>query len=103
MAQNRGIIEYSVRRGGNDRTDEPVQEKLRLKICLCAVAVIAVATFTSIHAQESTQAQRQACKPDVYRLCKLYIPSHDGITYCLHQNIARLSRACRAVMEGKLR
>jgi hypothetical protein len=83
--------------------DESVQEQQRLKIFLCAVAATAVATFASIHAQESSEAQRQACKPDVYRVCKMYIPSHDGKTYCLHQNIARLSRPCRAVMEGKLR
>jgi hypothetical protein len=75
----------------------------RLKICLWAAAAMVAATFVPIHAQESTRAQRDACKPDVYRLCKTYIPSHDGITYCLHQNIAQLSRACRAVMEGKLR
>jgi hypothetical protein len=52
---------------------------------------------------ESTARQRAACKPDVYRLCKLYIPSHDGITYCLHKYIEQLSPNCRAVMEGKLR
>ncbi|HVV61769.1 MAG TPA: hypothetical protein VHD14_08425 [Pseudolabrys sp.] len=53
--------------------------------------------------QESTPVQRRACEPDVYRWCKWYIPSHSGITYCLHQNIDRLSPACRAVMEGRLR
>ena len=53
--------------------------------------------------QESTAVQREACKSDVYRLCKWYIPSHSGITYCLHKNIDQLSPACRAVMEGRLR
>jgi hypothetical protein len=38
--------------------DESVQEQQRLKIFLCAVAATAVATFASIHAQESTEAQR---------------------------------------------
>jgi hypothetical protein len=52
---------------------------------------------------KESAAQRAACKPDVYRLCKWYIPSRDGITYCLHQNIDKLSPDCRAVIEGRLR
>jgi hypothetical protein len=71
------------------------------------LAVVILATACSAQStgdnQESSARQRAACKPDVYRLCKLYIPSHDGITYCLHKNIERLSPDCRAVMEGKLR
>ncbi|HZL30060.1 MAG TPA: hypothetical protein VFC54_03245 [Pseudolabrys sp.] len=53
--------------------------------------------------KEGTASQRAACEPDVYRLCKWYIPSHTGITNCLHRNIKRLSPDCRAVMEGRLR
>jgi len=71
------------------------------------LAVVTLATACGAQAAgdhlESTARQRAACKPDVYRLCKLYIPSHDGITYCLHKNIGQLSPDCRAVMEGRLR
>ena len=79
--------------------------KRRLKnVFRVAVAAAALSTtLTGVRAEESTATQRQACKPDVYRLCKWYIPSHAGITYCLHQNIDRLSPECRAVMEGRLK
>ena len=65
--------------------------------------VVAIAALSVARAQESTAVQRAACKPDVYRLCKWYIPSHTGITYCLRQNIDKLNPDCRAVMEGRLR
>ena len=86
-----------------------------LGICAVSAAIVPAGTFAALHAQqrtapqsaaqnqESTAVQREACKPDVYRLCKWYIPSHSGITYCLHKNIDQLSPACRAVMEGRLR
>ena len=73
----------------------------RLGIVLGVVG--ALAAFDVAHALESTAAQRAACKPDVYRLCKWYIPSHSAITYCLRQNIDKLNPDCRAVMEGRLR
>lgn len=50
-----------------------------------------------------TEVQKNACKPDVFRLCSWYIPSREKITACLHQNIAKLNPDCRAVMEGRLR
>jgi hypothetical protein len=82
-----------------------MRAKHLLDIVFCVIAAAAVSTVTSVglRAEESTAVQRQACKPDVYRLCKWYIPSHAGITYCLHKNIDHLSPDCRAVMEGKLR
>jgi UDP-N-acetylglucosamine enolpyruvyl transferase len=82
-----------------------MRAKRRLKIVFCVAAAAATlsATCAAVHAEESTAVQRQACKPDVYRLCKWYIPSHAGINYCLHQNIDHLSPECRAVMEGRLR
>jgi len=81
-----------------------MRAKRRSKLAFRVIAAGALwATFITAHAEESTAVQRQACKPDVYRLCKWYIPSHAGITYCLHQNIDRLSADCRAVIEGRLR
>jgi hypothetical protein len=70
---------------------------------VAAAAAALSAPLSAIHAEESTAVQREACKPDVYRLCKWYIPSHEGITYCLHKNIDQLSPECRAVLEGRLR
>jgi hypothetical protein len=50
-----------------------------------------------------TETQKNACKPDVFRLCSWYIPSREKITACLNQNIGKLTPDCRAVMEGRLR
>ena len=76
----------------------------RLTIGLRLMTAAAILTAScSARAEESTEIQRRACKPDVYRLCKWYIPSHAAITYCLQQNIDKLSPECRAVMEGRLR
>jgi len=68
-----------------------------------AAAIVSAAGSIAHAAYQESQRQREACKPDVYRLCKWYIPSRQGITYCLYQNIDRLSPDCRAVMEGRMR
>jgi len=68
-----------------------------------ATAVISAVCSIAHAAYQESERQREACKPDVYRLCKWYIPSRSGITYCLYQNIDHLSPACRAVMEGRMR
>ena len=52
---------------------------------------------------QETYAQRQACKPDVFRLCSAFIPRRAPITDCLERNLSRLSEPCRAVFEGRLR
>lgn len=72
-------------------------------ISLAAAGAVLSATCGALAAEESTEVQREACTPDVYRLCAMYIPSHDGITYCLYKNMDRLSPACRAVMQGRLK
>ena len=84
----------------NDRQVIWFGARVSLAVVTLAVAFGAQAAGDN---QESTARQRAACKPDVYRLCKRYIPSHDGITYCLHKYVEQLSPDCRSVMEGKLR
>jgi hypothetical protein len=46
---------------------------------------------------QSSDAQRSACTPDVFRLCGQYIPDVDGIVGCLKLQRINLSPACRAV------
>ncbi|HEY2758534.1 MAG TPA: hypothetical protein VGJ01_22705 [Pseudolabrys sp.] len=75
---------------------------MTLRIALIALALL-VTTGSLRAAEDGTPAQRRACRPDVFKLCSEWIPKHDAITYCLQKNIERLSPACRAVMEGKLR
>jgi hypothetical protein len=52
---------------------------------------------------EASDNQRRACEPDAFRVCGRYIPDRDAIADCLHRNVTRLSPACRAVMEGRLK
>lgn len=52
---------------------------------------------TAANAQEGTSAQRNACKPDVFRLCSNFIPDPTAITNCLERNRANLSPGCHAV------
>jgi hypothetical protein len=54
----------------------------------------------SASAQQSaaSQADQQACEPDVYRLCNDYVPDVDKIVACLNANKRALNPACRAVM-----
>jgi hypothetical protein len=71
------------------------------RIALIAFAVLM--TSGSLRAEDGTPAQRRACRTDVLKLCSEWIPKQDAIVYCLHKNIERLSRDCRAVMEGRLK
>jgi len=54
-----------------------------------------------LHAEDGTLAQRNACKPDVFRLCQEFIPDHAAITACLQRNTAHLNPECRAVFDAK--
>jgi hypothetical protein len=80
-----------------------VKSRSNIIISLIATGAMLSATCGALDAEESTEVQRDACTPDVYRLCAMYIPSHDGITYCLYKNMDHLSPACRAVMQGRLK
>jgi hypothetical protein len=56
-------------------------------VCLAAPAL----------AQEGTEAQRQACMPDAFRLCSQFIPDSGRIESCLRDAGPRLSPACYVV------
>ena len=61
------------------------------------VAALLLLAATAADAEEGTLAQRNACKPDVFRLCSSFIPDPAAITNCLERNRAKLSPACHAV------
>lgn len=44
------------------------------------------------------QADEDACRPDVFRLCISAIPDEAAIVACLDAKLSRLSPACHAVM-----
>lgn len=45
-----------------------------------------------------TMRERQACTPDVLRLCRSQVPNREAITDCLVANVEHLSPACHEVM-----
>ena len=64
----------------------------------------ALGIFLTIVAASSASAlgtpeQRQACTPDVYRLCAGEIPNVRAIIACLQRQRGNLSPACRTAME----
>ena len=49
---------------------------------------------------QGTARQRDACTPDVFRLCSNDIPDVQRIVSCLNRHKASLSKDCRMVMNG---
>jgi hypothetical protein len=64
---------------------------------LIAVVTVTLALGGSAFA-EGTAAQRNACRPDVFRLCGSYIPNVGRIVACLRDKGPQLSEACHEVM-----
>jgi hypothetical protein len=73
---------------------------LRASVLGLAAAVLLLATAPGASAQQSyrgSEAERQACTDDVFRLCNEFVPDEQRIIACLGQNRRNLSTACRAV------
>jgi hypothetical protein len=70
-----------------------MKNTLRL-LLLC----LAVSTSSVGRAQDGTADERQACEPDVNRLCSEFSPDKDKIIMCLNQKMRQLSPACRSVI-----
>ena len=69
-----------------------------------ATVSLLVAICGPVRAEDEGRfAQRIACTPDVFRLCKEYIPDRSAIVNCLQRNKHRLSADCRAVFDGSLK
>ena len=64
------------------------------------VALLVGAAVLPAAAEQGTPDERQACTPDVFRLCGEFIPDASRITACLHQRVRDLSPACRLVFTG---
>lgn len=59
-------------------------------------AMTMIACSTSF-AQQGTEAQREACTPDAFRLCTSAMPDSGRVESCLRAAGPRLSAACAAV------
>jgi hypothetical protein len=63
-------------------------------------AVLCLGTLSAT-AESGTAEEREACTPDVYRLCNAEIPDEKRIVECLKKNAKLLSPACRKVFFSK--
>ena len=61
-------------------------------ICLLFLPIAAIAQ------EQGTADERQACEPDVNRLCSQFIPDRDKIILCLNQKVRELNPSCRGVI-----
>jgi hypothetical protein len=64
------------------------------KIAGCIAAFVFLLSAETSATAQGTEQQRQACTPDVFRLCGAYIPDADRITACLRASGPQLSRSC---------
>lgn len=64
------------------------------------LSLVLTFSFSGLAAAQSAahDERRQACEPDVHRLCDEFIPNEDEIAVCLKQHLRHLSPACRKIM-----
>lgn len=70
---------------------------------LATAAVIAALSGGAFSVQAQTKqsgsaAEREACTPDVYKICEAAIPDEKRIVECLKKNRKLLSKACERVL-----
>jgi hypothetical protein len=69
--------------------------KLTRLMLACALML---APASALAQDQGTSDERQACEPDVNRLCSEFIPNRDKIIICLNQKVRQLNPACRSVI-----
>jgi hypothetical protein len=58
-------------------------------------------TFLAVPADaQPTQAQRDACQQDAFRLCNDAIPDEQRVRQCLVRNMKRLNPTCRSAFHS---
>jgi hypothetical protein len=79
--------------------DSLARAKLQGCIRLASIGVTIIALSYAARADDrGTPEEREACTPDVFRLCSGSIPDTDQIVSCLHANKRWLSEKCRGVI-----
>ena len=71
---------------------------MRNLFCLIPVCYLTLAPVAAIAQDQGTAGERQACEPDVNRLCSEFIPDRSKIIVCLNQKVRQLNPACRSVI-----
>jgi hypothetical protein len=74
---------------------------LQLKTLLVlAVTASGLAWSATASQAQGTPQEEVACRPDVTRFCRAVAPDPGRVLACLQANRARLSRACRTVLQN---
>lgn len=63
-------------------------------VAALTAAALIFGAMTTVRAQEGTEAQREACTPDAFRLCAMAMPDAKRVENCLRAAGPRLSAAC---------
>ena len=69
-------------------------------IAVIAVLLASSAAFAQPQFRPSGSSDEKACRGDARRYCKDAIPDQFRVLACLQSHRARLSRACRGVLES---
>jgi hypothetical protein len=72
-------------------------------VVAAALFVGTLAAWPLSAARAESEADREACTPEVHRLCGQYIPDREAIIQCLKHNMRNLNPACRKVMSRPYR
>jgi len=72
-------------------------------VVAAALFVGALTAWPSSLVRAETEEDREACTPEVHRLCGQYIPDREAIIQCLKRNMKNLVPACRRVMSRPYR
>ena len=65
------------------------------------IAVAVVVAYGAAWAQDHRNTNEdRACRGDAHRFCKDALPDEFRVASCLQEHRDRLSRACRAMLEG---
>jgi hypothetical protein len=73
------------------------------KIFAATLVVGTLAAWPLGAARAESEQDREACTPEVHRLCGQYIPDRERIIACLKHNMRSLNPACRKVMSRPYR
>jgi hypothetical protein len=82
-----------------------MQQGLRMRSAIQMIGLLSpLAAFAGIApaaaAPRDSPEARQACTPEVFRLCNDFVPDTGKITACLERNHASLVPACRRFISG---
>jgi Cysteine rich repeat len=79
--------------------EDRLQRAIHGVIFVIVMLGLGLPSTASLAQQQGTPAEDKACRPDVMRLCRDAAPDTGRVLACLQSQRARLSRACRTVLQ----